>query len=78
MSNKDTMPLKKDFLQLTSIFKLLILFLIFTAYYLLHGAHLYSTIFLGSMITLFILIVLKGKSMKEKYSEVLMKNRFGP
>jgi len=63
------MPLKKDLLQLTSIFILLIILLLFAAYYLLQGAHLHSTILLGSMIPLFILMVLKGKSMKEKYPE---------
>jgi len=63
------MPLKKDLLQLTSIFILLIIFLLFAVYYLLHGAYLYSTILLGSMIPLFILMVLKGRSMKEKHPE---------
>jgi len=63
------MPLKKDVLQLTSIFILLIIFLIFVAYYLLQGAYLHSTILLGSMIPLFILMVVKGKSMKEEYPE---------
>jgi len=63
------MPLKKDLLQLTSIFTILIIFLLFAAYYLLQGAHLHSTILLGSMIPLFILMVLKGKSMREKYPE---------
>jgi len=63
------MTLKRDFLQLTSIFILLIIFLIFAAYYLLQGAHLHSTILLASMIPLFILMVLKGKSMKEEYPE---------
>jgi len=65
-----SMPLKKDVLHLTSIFILLIIFLIFAAYYLLQGAHLHSTILLGSMIPLFILMVLKGKSMKEGDPEV--------
>jgi len=63
------MPLKTDVLQLTSIFILLIIFLLFAAYYLLQGAYLHSTILLGSMIPLFILMVLKGKSMKEEYPE---------
>ncbi len=63
------MSLKKDVLQLTSIFILLIIFLIFAAHYLLQGAYLHSTILFGSMIPLFILMVLKGKSMKEEYPE---------
>jgi len=65
----DAMPLKKDVLQLTSIFILLIIFLLFAAYYLLQGAYLHSTFFLASIIPLFILMVLKGKSMKEKHPE---------
>jgi len=63
------MPLKKDLHHLTSIFILLIIFLLFAVYYLLQGAYLHSTILLVSMIPLFILIVLKGKSMKKEYPE---------
>jgi len=63
------MPLKKDVLQLTSIFILLIIFLIFGGYFLLLGSYLRGALLLGSMIPLFILMVLKGISMKEKYPE---------
>jgi len=63
------MPLKKDLLQLTSIFILLNIFLIFAAYYLLQGVYLHSTILIASMIPLFILMVLKGKSVKKEYPE---------
>jgi len=63
------MSFKKDLLQLTSIFTILIIFLLFAAYYLLQKAYLHSTILLASMIPLFILIVLKGRKMKEEYQE---------
>jgi len=65
----ENMRLKKDVLQLTSIFVILIISLLFAAYYLLQGAYFHSTILLGSMVPLFILMVLKGKSMKKKYPE---------
>jgi len=63
------MPLKKDVLQLTSIFILLLISLLFAGYYLLQEAYLHSTILIASMITHFILMVVKEKSMKERYPE---------
>jgi len=63
------MPFKRDVLQFTSIFISQIIFLIFAAYYLLQGAYIHSTILIGAMIPLFILMVLKGKKIKDRYTE---------
>jgi len=65
------MPLKKDVLQLTSIFVVLITLLIFGGYFLFQGAFFFGIgiIFLGSIIPLFIAMVMKGKSMKGEYPE---------
>jgi len=63
------MPLKKDVLQLTSIFAIMIIFLIFGGFYVLQGAYIRGALLLGSMVPLFILIVMKGKSMKKEYPE---------
>jgi len=63
------MPLKKDILQITGIFAILIIFLIFGGFYVLQGAYIRSALLLGSMVPLFVLMVMKGKSMKKEYPE---------
>jgi len=60
------MSLEKDVLQLASIFALLIIFLIFGGFYLSRGAHVRGVILLGSLVPLFILMVMKGKSGRKK------------
>jgi len=62
------MPFKKDLLRLTSIFILLIIFLIFGGFYLLQGAYLYSTIILGSIDTP---VHLDGAEREQEEREVL-------
>jgi len=61
------MSLKKDVFQLTSIFAILIIFLIFGGYFPLLGSYLSGALLFGSMVPLFLLMMLKGKSMKEEY-----------
>jgi len=63
------MSIKKDLLQLTTIFVILIILLIFGGYYLILEAYFRGFLLIGSMVPLFILMVLKGKRMKKKYPE---------
>jgi len=63
------MPLKKDILQLTGIFVIQIIFLIFGVYFLFQGGFIPGAVLIGSVGVLSILMVVKGKRMKEEYPE---------
>jgi len=56
-------------LSITSIFVIQMILLGFGMYFLYQGALIHGALLLGSIIPLFIVMVLKGKQMKEEYLE---------
>jgi len=63
------MSLKRDVQQLLGIFTLIVILLIFGVWFLLLGEYVLSAMFYGTLFLLFLFMIMKGRSMKEKYSE---------